>query len=85
MSVIHAERCGCGEQHAVEIPGEAGQRIAYLRPHDLVPIERCQGCGRPFAEMLDELERLGDERWNEEPREEGPAFGCGGIKMGAAS
>ena len=82
MSVIHAERCGCGEQHAVEIPGPSGERIAYLRLHDLAPIERCQGCGRPFAEMLDELERWGDPLWDEAPGGEPYGVGCGGIRTG---
>lgn len=83
MSVIHTERCGCGEQHAIEIPGAAGGTIAHLRPHDLAPIGRCQGCGRAFAETLDELERWGDGRWNEDPGKDAPGFGCGGIKAGA--
>ena len=82
MRVIRAERCGCGEQHAVEIPGENGERIDYLRLHDLAPIESCEGCGRPFAEVLDELERgfAGDERWNDDPE----PLGCGGIRVETA-
>lgn len=66
MSVVTTRRCLCGEQYVVETPGPAIEDITRLRLHDLVPIERCEGCGRSFAETSEELERW-TVLWDEWP------------------
>jgi hypothetical protein len=84
MSVMTAQRCECGEQHAVEIPGPEMEDIVYLRLHDLAPIECCEGCGRSFAEMVEELERW-DGLWDEQPGPDPYGVRCGGVRWGGES